>query len=409
MSVQLNMPYDRIKFLLHEYFQDTITEHEMHELKECFQKEENSVFFKDLIGRALQKQSSGDFETILNGDQLFKNIMEKANSGNNSFQTAKVRRMHWIRNIAVAASITLFIGMFWMMKENGKSGNISFKKHETGKSLADYVLPGSNKARLILADGKVVMLDSNSLGNVSSQGASAVSNKDGELIYHLSKGKAGAEVMINTLSVPKSGQYKLQLADGTTIWMNSASTLRYPVSFPGTVREVELSGEAYFEVAPDRQKPFIVKLRNDARVQVLGTSFNINAYENESELLTTLLEGKVKVSAGNVQVDLIAGQQSRLDGAGNLRIIEKVHTDEVIAWKNGQFIFKRTDLKTLLRQLERWYDIEVEYKGNYFGDRFSGTVPRTSNLSQVLKILELSEVHFQMEKKKLIVMPAFNN
>jgi transmembrane sensor len=404
------MIQSRIDHLLNLYLNGSIGQKDMDELRHIIGNEENADFFLQKIETRLQSESLVNIsETGINADVLFEKIMSKAISINKVNKITPIRKMPFVRNLAVAAGVAMVMGLFWILKVNNPEKNIG-SNHVAESTEGLNVLPGSNKATLTLADGKVILLDSNTSKNISSQGVSAVSvSKEGELIYQIAKRDAKADDVINILSIPKGGQYKLQLADGTMIWMNAASTLRYPASFQGSVREVELTGEAYFEVAHDKEKPFIVKLKNETRVQVLGTSFNINAYDNENELLTTLLEGSVKVITPIGQQALIPGQQLQIDQSGKIRVATNINTEEVIAWKNGQFSFHGADLRTLMRQLERWYDIEIEYKGNFPKDRFSGTVSRTANLSQVLKILELSEVHFKMEGKKLIVMPDVTN
>ena len=401
----------RIGYLLNLYLNGSIGQKDMAELRHIISNEENADFFLQKIETKLQSESfDSNSEMGINADVLFEKIMSKAISINQVNKITPKRRMPFIRNLAIAAGVAMLMGLLWILKANNAIDNFGSKNHVAESIEGVNVFPGSNKATLTLGDGKVVLLDNNTSKNISSQGVSAVSvSKEGELIYQIAKSDAKADDVINTLFVPKAGQYKLQLADGTMIWMNAASTLRYPASFHGSVREVELTGEAYFEVAHDKEKPFIVKLKNETRVQVLGTSFNINAYENENELLTTLLEGRVKVITPISQQALIPGQQSQIDQSGKIRVATDINTEEVIAWKNGQFNFHGTDLRTLMRQIERWYDIEIEYKGDFPKDRFSGTVSRTANLSQVLKILELSEVHFKMDGKKLIVMPDVTN
>jgi ferric-dicitrate binding protein FerR (iron transport regulator) len=194
------------------------------------------------------------------------------------------------------------------------------------------------------------------------------------------------------------------LSDGSKVWLNAASSLRFPASFAGKERKVELLGEAYFEVAKNAAMPFKVKV-NGMEVEVLGTHFNINSYENESTVRTTLLEGSVKINNNNSSSLLKPGQQAQVNKAGEIKIINNVDVEEAIAWKEGKFQFDRADIHDIMRQLARWYDVDVEYKGSV-SSHFGGTISRDVNLSQVLNMLHLTgEVKFQIEDRKVIVMP----
>jgi ferric-dicitrate binding protein FerR (iron transport regulator) len=192
------------------------------------------------------------------------------------------------------------------------------------------------------------------------------------------------------------------LADGTKVWLNAASSLRFPAAFAGKERIVELNGEGYFEVAKNASMPFHVRV-HDMDVQVLGTHFNINAYTDETAMRTTLLEGSVQVSQGEQTQLLTPGQQAAASQNGQIQLADGVDVEEVMAWKNGMFQFQGADLETILRQAARWYDIDVEYKQR-ISDRFSGQISKNVNLSQLLKILELTgKVHFEIEGRKIIV------
>lgn len=268
------------------------------------------------------------------------------------------------------------------------------------------VAPGGNKATLLLADGSRVTLDDRQNGTVAQQGkVNIIKLQNGQLLYKIGGDNAvrdnkAVQPEYNTLSTPRGGQYEVMLPDGTKVWLNAASSLRFPTAFTGKERKVELTGEAYFEVAPAAKTgmPFIVQ-GNQYQVAVLATSFNINAYENEGYMRTTLLDGSVKVSAGAAGMILKPGQQATLK-AGNITITE-ADTDEAVAWKNGLFQFTNADLHQVLRQLERWYNIEVDYT-NIPDKHFYGIVSRSSHLSQVLNMLEVTgTVKFDIEGNKL--------
>jgi len=263
------------------------------------------------------------------------------------------------------------------------------------------VLPGKFKAKLTLADGSVVVLDSANNKLLAKQGSTNVINEDGRVVYK-QKGKE-QQILYNTLSTTTGETYSMVLSDGTTVWLNTKSSVRFPVVFVGKQREVEVSGEVYFEVARNKEQPFIVKV-NNAEVQVLGTHFNIMSYDEESTVNTTLFEGSVKFVVGASSVMLKPGQQSQMAKNGEMKVISDVDLDKVIAWKNGLFVFDGADLETVMRQLSRWYGVDIMYKAKALSQSFIGEIPRNSNLSDVLKVLELtSKIRFEIQGKKIIV------
>lgn len=266
--------------------------------------------------------------------------------------------------------------------------------------------PGGNKATLTLSDGSTYVLDSAKDGIlVKNKNISIKKEKDGQIMYMVDAGKnidteAGA---FNTMTTKTGGQYQLLLADGTKVWLNSESSLKYPIAFKGSQRNVELTGEAYFEVAKNAAMPFNVKV-NNMEVRVLGTHFNIMAYNNETSIKTTLLEGAVKLSVGNQSNVLKPGQQGMVNKSGQIKVVE-TDGERAIAWKNGYFVFDRSNIQEIMNQLSRWYDTKVIYEGKIPDDEYVGKIARNVKLSQVLHILELSNVHFKIENKNIIVTP----
>ncbi len=259
------------------------------------------------------------------------------------------------------------------------------------KTKPQAILPGSTKAILTLADGTTKTLDSGHTGWTLKQGAAKVQQATGGVLAY--EATPASEIVYNTLSVPRGGQYQLKLSDGTQVWLDAASSLRYPVSFGKTERVVEVTGQAYFSVAPDASRPFRVKVVNREEVQVLGTEFNINAYDDEAFLQTTLLEGKVRVNGK----DLAPGEQARLDGGGTLILSDDVDKEAVVAWKSDMFYFDNEDIGTIMRQVERWYDVTVDYEGDMTGKIFTGQISRYAQVSQVLEMLELThDIHFRI-------------
>lgn len=270
------------------------------------------------------------------------------------------------------------------------------------------IAPGGNKAVLTLGNGSTIVLDSASAGFLTRQGGVRIAKQGGgELVYNGSAGTG--EILYNTMSTPKGGQYRLRLPDGTKVWLNSASSIHYPVAFTGDRREVDITGEAYFEVAQvssedGRKKiPFIVHADRHTEVEVLGTHFNVMAYADEGAVRATLLEGKVKVNNLHDQVLLAPGQLAVLESPLSSIKVSEADTDKETAWIAGFFQFDHTDLPTLMRQLQRWYDVEPVYPVKDNGRRFGGRISRSLPLMEMLHLLESNDIHFTVEGKKLIV------
>jgi transmembrane sensor len=303
-----------------------------------------------------------------------------------------------------AAAAVLLVGLFVVLlypQPKDSQQQLSTQSQAAGKSA---IKPGTTKATLTLSDGTVINLDDVANGVISQQGNITVAKSaDGKLIYKVNSAP-GQTSIYNTISTPRGGEYQVVLPDGTHVWLNAASTLRFPSVFSAAERKVELTGEAYFEVAKLKHKPFKVNARNMA-IEVLGTHFNVNAYDDEAQIKTTLLEGSVRLSAGNNQKLLKPGQQARLGKQSDFSIAE-VNVEEAIAWKKGYFIFDNENIESIMRKVSRWYDVEVTYKGKVDQGHYGGTVSRFDSVEGVLKSLELTgSVHFRMEGRRIIVMP----
>lgn len=278
---------------------------------------------------------------------------------------------------------------------------------DTAKIIPNDIPPGGNKATLTLSDGTTVILDDAAHGQVASQGNAVVrKSEDGMVTYNAGKPADVNTLSYNAITTPRGGKYRIALADGTRVWLNAATSIRYPVAFSGGERRVELSGEAYFEVAKNPAMPFRV-VSSSQVIEVLGTHFNINAYPEEGQTSSTLLEGSIKVVSAAQSATLKPGQQSVISAttiADNpIQINDHVNTEEVIAWKNDLFQFEYADIKTIMNQIGRWYDVDVVYEGKIPSDHYKGKVPRNARLSQALKILEESGINFKIEGKKIIV------
>ncbi|NII29090.1 DUF4974 domain-containing protein [Pseudoflavitalea sp. X16] len=316
------------------------------------------------------------------------------------------RRIPWGRWAAAAAVLFMIAGAGYWYFFRPEEAPVQSVVVKAKPGTAD-IKPGTQQAVLTLADGSTVVLDSQANGTLAHQGNMEVTRQNGRLQY-VTAGEVtpGQTMVYNTITTPRGGQYEVVLGDGTRVWLNAASSLRFPARFGSATREVEVRGEAYFEVAKDAAHPFRVHVPGGATVQVLGTHFNINAYDDESMMATTLLEGSVQVSKGGTDQLLKPGDQAQLDNNGHLNVLHNVNTQQVVAWKNGYFQFDKANIKTVMRQLSRWYDVEVEYRGATDPSMtFEGKLGRDLKLQQVLKILQRSEVHFAIEDRNIIVVP----
>ncbi|RQO69836.1 anti-sigma factor [Pedobacter sp. KBW06] len=299
-----------------------------------------------------------------------------------------------------AASVILLIALgFYFYRPSAQILNMEESVVNQG------IKPGSNKAYLTLSDGRRISLTDASSGEVAKQsGIRITKNAEGQLIYTVIESDVTGAAVYNTFETPKGGKYQVCLPDGTKVWMNAASTLKYPASFATfNQRIVNLDGEAYFEVSKDKAKPFIV-ITKKQNVKVLGTYFNINAYHDEPDTKTTLLEGSIELNNDTDVKLLKPGEQAETTES---RILVSVaDTDQALAWKNGDFVFEGASLRTIMRQISRWYDVEVSYEGQIADLKFGGSISRTKNITAVLRVLELTKgVHFKIEGRRILVMP----
>lgn len=311
-------------------------------------------------------------------------------------QAERPVRKLWPR-IAAAASLLIVLSI----------GTLLFLKNPADKIASQTdIAPGGNHAILTLSNGQKINLTDAKDGALAQQGKVTVSKTADGNVSYLSQNKdigTSAAIDYNTMSTPAGGQYHLVLEDGTGVWLNAASSIKFPTAFTGAERKVEITGEVYFEVAHNAAKPFKV-LSNKQAIKVLGTHFNVNAYPDEENVKTTLLEGSVRVSNSHNSIIIKPGQQS-IARAGDLRINQTVDLDEVMAWKNGYFRFTDENIESVMRKLSRWYNIEVQYQASIPNDGFNGVISRSKNISQVLKMLEKTKaVHFKIEGRRVTVI-----
>jgi transmembrane sensor len=311
------------------------------------------------------------------------------------------RKFKYWRYISVAAAVLVLIfARGLLLKQNSTPDKVLSTVTKPGNN---QLPPGGNRATLILSNGNSINLTGIKNGAlVTEKGVVISKNADGRITYGHGRGNTELANVFNTVLTPRGGQYQLVLSDGTKVWLNSASSLKYPVTFTANKREVELTGEAYFEVAHNQHKPFMV-VSNGQTVEVLGTHFNINAYQDEQATKTTLLEGSVKVLAHGVSSKIKPGEQVQ-QKSGKLTVSE-ADLEEAIAWKNGFFYFRDDNIKTIMRQLSRWYDVEIKYEGQIPEREFSGQMNKNIDASQLMHILSIEKIHYRLENRTIVIIP----
>ncbi|HEX6428654.1 MAG TPA: FecR family protein [Niastella sp.] len=399
--------------------QKTCTREELQELFAYISQPENRAVLEQLMDTEYDVLQPLAAANETDWEYIFQQVTQGGE--NNVYPLDNKKRFRWVR-IAAAAVVVLALGLggYWFISRFAKDKVV--KKEQPVQKPAPDVQPGGNKAILTLADGSTITLDSAQNGLLTQQGdANVIKNRNGEVVYK-SMGNKPSAASWNVLSTPKGGQYQLVLPDGSKVWLNAASSIRYPVAFTGNERRVEITGEVYFEVAPltlptgrdgggSKKVPFIVKINtppaggSGGQVEVLGTHFNVNAYNDEPAIATTLLEGKVKVSSMvNGQWSMLKpGQQAAIHHS-QLTIHDNIDMDLAVAWKNGLTAFKSADIKSIMRQVSRWYNVEVVYEGTIPQRTFTGGVSRDAPLSELLHLLDVSKVHFRIEGNKVILM-----
>jgi ferric-dicitrate binding protein FerR (iron transport regulator) len=355
----------------------------------------------ELIGQRLVEKG------LMPEGELSSNGVDRSGMDRGGLLRARVVRMgrkKYLR-VAVAACFLLMAGAAWYI---GSSGKLKSKAVETMGGLA-AIQPASQGAILTLSDGSKVSLDSAGGGLLRQQGqVSVVKSGNGELKYLNTGSLPAGKLAYNKLTTPKGRQFKLELPDGSKVWLNAGSSLEYPVAFAGAKREVKLDGEAYFEIAHDKQHPFFVNIPDgrgeDLKIQVLGTSFNAMAYGDEAKIQTTLLEGAIRLSRGKRAANIQPGEGATISRESDEEFsVRKVDVERVMSWKNGMFSYSQASLAEIMRDMARWYDVDVRYEGVVPDLKFDGYISRDNSLDKILKILELNHVVFRMEGRTIIV------
>jgi ferric-dicitrate binding protein FerR (iron transport regulator) len=376
------MPTERVQYLVQQYFDNACTTEEMEELAAWINASGNDEPLKELLENAWhQHRPNADMPEAMSQRLLTALFAASAP------KPAPVRLLRWAG--AAAAAVLIIIAGWWLLQKEDKPA-LTVAQNSP-------IVPGSNGAVLTLADGRTVVLDSLKNGVFTTQGNTALKIENGQLVYDASN-NAGP-VAFNTVNTPKGRQFQLVLPDGSKVWLNAASGITYPTAFTGTERKVSITGEAYFEVTKNPAQPFKVSIDENNTVEVIGTHFNINAYKDEGYITTTLLEGKVKLA----QTILQPGEQAIVTSDASITINHSSDLEQVMAWKNGIFYFRNAGLELVMKQLERWYNIEVQYKGKIPAYKINGKMDRGLRLQEVLDFLEKMEVKYKLNGRTITI------
>ncbi|HVI45876.1 MAG TPA: FecR domain-containing protein [Chitinophaga sp.] len=390
------------QFLLRRWQERLCTPQEALELMDYLQQEAaNRTLLHEMRAAFGQVAPDAAPDSDERGDRVREALLKQITTPVIPIQN-RSRYRGWFRPaVAAAVLAALLLSTAWLVTHHQQ---VNKAPAATIASHPNDIAPGKNKAVLTLANGEKIVLDSTGIQQLAQQGNSTIMSQGGQLVYV--KNNAGNTTPVyNTLTTGPGETYPLVLADGSRIWLNAASSLRFPAAFADNERLIELAGEAYFEIAHDAHRPFKVKV-NNMTVDVLGTHFNINSYPDEATINTTLLEGAVKISSSGSSLQLAPGEQSQVNTSGNIKKVTGVNTDEIISWKEGYFQFDNTDLTSVLRQFSHWYNVEIVYEGNVRQRKFFGMVSRNSSLMNVLKMLNANDISFRLEGKKLIVQKS---
>ncbi|WP_127131744.1 FecR family protein [Pseudoflavitalea rhizosphaerae] len=391
--------------LIRKHLNDELNDQEKQELDNWVQQsEEHRLFFHQLTDEKSLAATISEYETSRN--IVFEKIKKAIPlSGESNIKSAGIRWLNPRRLTAIAASILVAGGtlVWWSVNRNDNRITEIAAKPVIQQNLQ----PASEGAILKLADGKEIILDQTKDGAIAQEGNTQITKSEGLLSYNGTD--PSAKVLYNTLSTPKGRIYKLSLPDGTRVWLNAASSIRFPTAFAGSERNVEVTGEVYFEIKKDVERPFLVKAGHQTSIEVLGTEFNVNAYQNEKILRTTLLTGAIRMQSQDqpgTSVVLKPGQQAQWKNIPAIQpftVVQQVNIEKVMGWKNGYFSFDDLTLEELMREVERWYDVEVLYENGVPSKTFFGKVNRNLSLFDFMEGMKDWGVRLRLEGRKLIV------
>lgn len=405
---------NRYVFLVYQFLRNEIAETDLDELIKWLKKSDENrqefvrlrnIYLSDLYktnGEILQAKANDQWEKLSSEFNLTdeENLIKKKSKIVHLSQ-----KKYWLRVAAVLIPVIVCAMVFWQLKKN--SQHKKPQENIAVSNASNPVFSLQQKAVLTLSNGQTVVLDSVHNKIIANDANVQLLNNNGAIIYKPNL-KEETNIAYNTISTTKGGQYKLVLADGTGVWLNTLSSITYPVVFQGNERVVKLTGEAYFEVAKNEKIPFKV-VTNNQIIEVLGTHFNVNSYSNETLMNTTLIEGKVKVQTDKETLVLMPGQQSKVNATGNIYKENNPDIEQVLAWRTGILAFNNSSITDIVRQLERWFDIEIKANGNFSSRRFSGNIPRTISLNELQRLFEVNNIFCSVQNntshQTLIISP----
>ena len=387
----------RIEYLLGQFNKSRLTAEETEELNRLLAGRQRAQFEEQIAGMMAEQDVQAETGNDAAGDASFAKIMAADNPARIIKAGVFTRRRKWLGAAAIFLLCAL-TGAFFMARRQRLQDSVAGSSRQRPEKL-----PGRNTAILTLEDNSTVDLGNSGDKVIGPQGRSQVVMAGGRLAYLQQKTGTSA-ITYNRITTPRGGEFAVTLSDGTRVWLNAASVLRFPTSFTGPAREVELDGEAYFEVSEDKEHPFEVKTR-EKKVQVLGTQFNIMGYDDEAAIVTTLVKGSVQVvSPGQPARILVPGQHAIVNNHVPDIRVEQADVDEETAWKNGRTYFNGADIRQIMRQVSRWYNVDVQFVGEVNKLRFTCTVARKDKLSKLLQLLEMTgTVRFTMEGNTIVV------
>lgn len=402
------MNTEKLHYLLHRYFDDTIDPSDYNELLDYLKSADQDIVEKAIDEEMLSLEAGAVFskrqsENVLNrikSDPRFVSNVEEETE----VEEPKVIRLYQRTWFRVAAAVLVFASagllIFKHRAVEAKPDNMA-ANHVSAK-----IIPGSQQATLTVSNGSVIVLKNAANGVLANTGGSKVIKQaQGQIVYDKENNAANNEVTYNTLTTPRGGEYQVVLPDGTKVWLNAASSLTYPTQFTGNERRVKLNGEAYFEVAKNKEKPFYVSMSDGAQVKVLGTHFNISAYGDDEAVTTTLLEGSVQLSKNNSVSLLKPGQQAVVNHSSDDIAVSDANIEDAMAWKNGLFIFNNDNISGIMKKISRWYDVDVYYSADLNDQQFGGSYHRSKNIGDLLQYLQMiGKIQFKMQGRRITVM-----
>ncbi|MCF2446972.1 FecR domain-containing protein [Dyadobacter sp. CY345] len=389
----------RLAYLFYRYYSGEATADETAELMSLARAAKNDPEMAALLEEFWEKSDHNEsFFSKEESDKIFNSIVRSDAIVDQDIDPPVLNTFYWWRYAAAAIIVLFGFGTFYKFQSKSTKPSVANVK----PPVTDFA-PGGNRALLTLADGSTIVLDSAANGVLAKQGSTEVRKKEnGQLVYNASNPDNVQPLnQMNMLSTPKGGQYEIVLPDGSKVWLNSSSSIKFPAIFSKNERKVEVTGEVYFEVVKDKTRPFKVSfLENE--IEVLGTSFNVMAYTDEVSSKTTLVEGSVSLKNNRSQTRLNPGQQASVETSGKISRKE-VDVDEAIAWKKGQFYFRDASIEEVMKKAARWYDIDIEYQGKIPVRQFTGKVSMDVNISELLHMLKYAGVNCKIENKKIII------